>query len=61
MNNDAFEIVTTSPPSAMGIPTLDGMGAVGEGAHAQHESVVVEHLAIRTALIAGMVVERRCD
>jgi len=45
----------------MGIPTLDGMGAVGEGAHAQHESVVVEHLAIRTALIAGMVVERRCD
>lgn len=61
LNNDAFEIVTTSPPSAMGIPTLDGMGAVGEGAHAQHESVVVEHLAIRTALIAGMVVERRCD
>ena len=47
--------------SAMGIPTLDGMGAVGEGAHAQHESVVVEHLAIRTALIAGMVVECRCD
>lgn len=42
--------------SAMGVPTLDGMGAVGEGAHARHESVVVEHLAVRTAMIAGMVV-----
>jgi glutamate carboxypeptidase len=47
--------------SAMGIPTLDGMGAVGEGAHAQHESVVVEHLPVRTAMIAGMLVESRCD
>jgi glutamate carboxypeptidase len=42
--------------SALGIPTLDGMGAVGEGAHARHESVVVEHLAPRTALLAGMLV-----
>jgi glutamate carboxypeptidase len=42
--------------SAMGVPTLDGMGAVGEGAHARHESVLVEHLALRTALIAGMAV-----
>lgn len=41
--------------SAMGVPTLDGMGAVGEGAHARHESVVVEQLAMRTALIAGML------
>lgn len=41
--------------SALGVPTLDGMGAVGEGAHARHESVVVEHLAVRTAMIAGMV------
>lgn len=47
--------------SAMGIPTLDGMGAVGEGAHAQHESVVVEHLPVRTAMIAAMLVESRCD
>ena len=39
--------------AALGIPTLDGMGAVGEGAHARHESVVVEHLAPRTALLAG--------
>ena len=41
--------------SALGIPTLDGMGAVGEGAHAHHESIQVEHLAPRTALLAGML------
>jgi glutamate carboxypeptidase len=41
--------------SALGIPTLDGMGAVGEGAHAAHESIVLEHLAPRTALLAGML------
>ena len=42
--------------AALGIPTLDGMGAVGEGAHARHESVFVEHLATRTALLAGLLV-----
>jgi glutamate carboxypeptidase len=41
--------------SALGIPTLDGMGAVGEGAHARRESVAIEHLAPRTALLAGML------
>jgi glutamate carboxypeptidase len=41
--------------AALGIPTLDGMGAVGEGAHARHESVLVEHLAPRTALLAAML------
>ena len=41
--------------SALGIPTLDGMGAVGEGAHARHESIFLEHLAARTALLAGMI------
>jgi glutamate carboxypeptidase len=40
---------------ALGIPTLDGMGAVGEGAHARHESVLLEHLAPRTALLAAML------
>jgi glutamate carboxypeptidase len=43
--------------SALGIPTLDGMGAVGEGAHARHESIVVEHLAPRTALLTGLLME----
>jgi len=41
--------------SALGIPTLDGMGAVGAGAHARHESAVLEHLAPRTALLAGIL------
>jgi glutamate carboxypeptidase len=41
--------------SALGIPTLDGMGAVGEGAHARHESILLEHLAPRTALLAGLL------
>ena len=41
--------------AALGIPTLDGMGAVGDGAHAAHESVVIEHLIPRTALLAAMI------
>jgi glutamate carboxypeptidase len=41
--------------SALGIPTLDGMGAVGEGAHANHESILIDHLAPRTALLAAML------
>jgi glutamate carboxypeptidase len=41
--------------SALGIPTLDGMGAVGEGAHASNESILIHHLAPRTALLAGML------
>jgi glutamate carboxypeptidase len=43
--------------AALGIPTLDGMGAVGDGAHARHESVLVEHLAPRTALLAAMLAD----
>jgi glutamate carboxypeptidase len=41
--------------AALGIPTLDGLGAVGEGAHAAHESVVIAELGRRTALLAGML------
>ena len=41
--------------AALGLPTLDGMGAVGEGAHAAHESVMIEHLLPRTALLAAMI------
>jgi glutamate carboxypeptidase len=40
---------------ALGIPTLDGMGPVGEGAHAENESVEVRWLPLRAALLAGMV------
>ena len=41
--------------SALGIPTLDGMGAVGEGAHAERESILLEALVPRTALLAAMI------
>ena len=41
--------------SALGIPTLDGTGAVGAGAHAAHEHILTEHLAPRTALLAAMI------
>jgi glutamate carboxypeptidase len=41
--------------AALGIPTLDGMGAVGEGAHAPHESILAEHLVPRTTLLAAML------
>jgi len=42
--------------SALGIPTLDGMGAVGEGAHSPGEQVDLAHLALRTALLAAMMI-----
>jgi glutamate carboxypeptidase len=41
--------------AALGVPTLDGMGAVGGGAHAAHEYVLAGHLVERTALLAGMI------
>jgi glutamate carboxypeptidase len=41
--------------AALGIPTLDGTGAVGAGAHAAHEHILAEHLAARTALLAAMM------
>lgn len=42
--------------SALGIPTLDGMGAVGHGAHASNESILIDALVPRTALLAGMLI-----
>lgn len=41
--------------AGLGIPTLDGMGAVGEGAHAAHESLLLDELLSRTALLAAMI------
>ena len=41
--------------AAMGIPTLDGMGGVGEGAHAVNESILVNRMADRTALLAKLI------
>jgi glutamate carboxypeptidase len=45
--------------AALGVPTLDGLGAVGEGAHAAHESVIIEHLVPRTALLAALIASIR--
>ena len=41
--------------AALGVPTLDGLGAVGDGAHALHEHVVISALVPRAALIAGLL------
>ncbi len=41
--------------AAAGVPTLDGLGAVGDGAHADHEWVSVPAMAERAALLAAMV------
>jgi len=39
----------------LGIPTLDGLGAVGEGAHAPNESILIDRIADRTTLLAKLV------
>jgi glutamate carboxypeptidase len=43
--------------AALGIPTLDGLGGVGEGAHAANESILVDRIADRTALLAKLLAE----
>ena len=41
--------------AGIGIPTLDGLGGVGEGAHALHEHIVISELPRRALLLAGMI------
>jgi glutamate carboxypeptidase len=41
--------------AALGVPTLDGLGAVGDGAHAAHEHVVIRELPRRAALLAHLI------
>lgn len=41
--------------AGMGIPTLDGMGGVGDGAHALHEFILISELPRRALLLAGMI------
>ncbi|MGO1523018.1 MAG: M20/M25/M40 family metallo-hydrolase [Nesterenkonia sp.] len=41
--------------AAAGVPTLDGLGATGGGAHAEHEHALVANIAPRTALLAGLI------
>ncbi len=40
---------------ALGVPTLDGLGAIGEGAHSPNENVVIRALPERAALVAGLL------
>ena len=41
-----------------GIPTLDGLGAVGDGAHAEHEHALSSYIASRTALLAALIADQ---
>ena len=41
--------------AGLGVPTLDGLGGVGEGAHATHESILISELPLRTALLAALI------
>ena len=41
--------------AALGIPTLDGVGAIGDGAHALHEHVDIDALIPRAAIISGLL------
>jgi glutamate carboxypeptidase len=43
--------------AAAGVPTLDGLGPRGDGAHARDEHVVIDDLPLRAALIAALVSE----
>jgi glutamate carboxypeptidase len=41
--------------AGLGIPTLDGLGGVGDGAHAVHEHILISELPRRASLIAGLI------
>lgn len=43
--------------AALGIPTLDGLGVVGEGAHAEHESILISELPRRAVLLANLITQ----
>ncbi len=41
--------------AGVGTPTLDGLGALGGGAHAPEEHVLVEHMPVRARLLTELV------
>lgn len=45
--------------AALGIPTLDGLGVVGEGAHAENEHILIDQVPLRIALLSKLL-ERYC-
>lgn len=60
MGQDLAEVSTggaseASFAGALGVPTLDGLGADGDGAHALHEHVLIPSLPERAALAAGLI------
>lgn len=40
---------------ALGVPVLDGLGIEGDGAHADHEHIIVDNIATRGAMLAGLI------
>jgi len=40
---------------ALGVPVLDGLGIEGDGAHAAHEHIVIDNIAARGAMLAGLI------
>lgn len=47
--------------AAAGVPTLDGLGAVGDGAHAEHEHALVDYIVPRTGLLAALIADQLWD
>lgn len=43
--------------AAAGIPTLDGLGAIGDGAHADHEYASIIGMVERSALLAALIID----
>jgi glutamate carboxypeptidase len=43
--------------AALGIPTLDGLGAVGDGAHSSREHILINTMPTRTALLAALLAD----
>jgi glutamate carboxypeptidase len=41
--------------AALGIPTLDGLGAVGDGAHSRHEHILAKSMPERAAVLAALL------
>lgn len=43
--------------AALGLPTVDGLGIMGDGAHAVHEHILISHLPTQTGLLAAILLE----
>ena len=41
--------------AALGMPVLDGLGIEGDGAHADHEHIIIDNIATRGAMLTGLI------